>query len=153
MEGDKRWRRRLPRTDRSCTSTFDLVFTVIAWDGEADTLTLNSTEGIDPDPVDWREAPNGLLYFSNGTQTPFGYSFTGVTIHEGRRCRTPAGSNTILITNGSWCWDASPNASNDPWCDDDYKDTDGDGLADWEELTATWGYLSDPLYSIPMETA
>ena len=47
-----------------CTSTFDLVFTVIAWDGEADTLTLNSTEGIDPDPVDWRGSPNGLLYFS-----------------------------------------------------------------------------------------
>ena len=80
----------------------------------------------------------------NGTQTPFGYSSLESLFMRGVDVEPPAGSNTILITNGSWCWDASPNASNDPWCDDDYKDTDGDGLADWEELTATWGYLSDP---------
>ena len=128
-----------------CTSTFDLVFTVIAWDGEADTLTLNSTEGIDPDPVDWRGSPPMAYYISpNGTQTPFSYSFMESLFMRGVDVEPPAGSNTILITNGSWCWDASPNATNDPWCDDDYKDTDGDGLADWEELTATWGYLSDP---------
>ena len=45
------------------------------------------------------------------------------------------------------------NASNDPWCDDDYKDTDGDGLADWEELTATGGIYPILPYSIPMEMA
>ena len=56
----------------------------------------------------------------------------------------PNGSTTIVITNGSWCWNATAGAVNDPWCDDDYKDTDGDGLADWEELHAIWGFLSDP---------
>ena len=81
----------------------------------------------------------------NGTLTPFSYvSLEEPSFLKGVDAEPPVGAATILFTNGSWCWDASANATNDPWCDDDYKDSDGDGLADWEELTAAWGYLSDP---------
>ena len=54
--------------------------------------------------------------------------------------------NTVWINvhNGSWCWNNTAGAVNDPWCDDDYADTDGDGLADWEESLSTYGYMSDP---------
>lgn len=130
-----------------CTSIFDLIFTVTSWDAIASTLTLNSTLGINPDPFDWRgNAPHGYYISPNGTLTPFRYDSIEVDslFMKGVDVEPPAGALTILFRNGSWCWDASVNATNDPWCDDDYKDSDGDGLADWEELTATWGYLSDP---------
>ena len=55
----------------------------------------------------------------------------------------PATAVSVLFTNHSWCWDASP-ALSEPHCDDDYFDTDGDGLADWEELLATWGQPTNP---------
>ena len=129
-----------------CTSIFELVFTIIFWDSDADTLTINSTEGINPNPVDWRgNAPMAYFVSANGSRTPFGYdSLEEPSFLKGVDTEPPAGVSTISFINGSWCWDASANATNDPWCDDDYKDTDGDGLADWEELTAAWGYLSDP---------
>ncbi|HJM24283.1 MAG TPA: transglutaminase domain-containing protein [Candidatus Thalassarchaeaceae archaeon] len=131
-----------------CTSIFELVFSIVSWDGDADTLTLNSTDGINPDPVDWRGNPPMAYFVSpNGTRTSFSYDSLEDPFMRGVDTEPPTGANTILFTNGSWCWDASPNATNDPWCDDDYKDTDGDGLADWEELTATWGFLSDPTLS------
>ena len=129
-----------------CTSIFNLVFSIISWDANADTLTINSTEGINPNPVDWRgNAPMAYFVSPNGTQTPFRYvALEQPSFLKGVDPEPPLGASTILFTNGSWCWDASENASNDPWCDDDYKDSDGDGLADWEELTAAWGFLSDP---------
>ena len=34
--------------------------------------------------------------------------------------------------NGSWCHNAL-SGSFPSYCDDDYKDSDGDGLADWQE--------------------
>ena len=129
-----------------CTSIFDLVFTIISWDDDADTLTINSTVGINPDPTDWRgNAPMAYFVSLNGTRTPFSYvSLEDPSFLKGVDTEPPIGANTILFTNGSWCWNASVNATNDPWCDDDYKDSDGDGLADWEEYIATWGFLSDP---------
>ena len=29
-------------------------------------------------------------------------------------------------------------------CDDDFEDTDGDGLADWEEILGVYGWFSNP---------
>ena len=129
-----------------CSSIFNLVFSILSWDADADVLIINSTEGINPDPVDWRgNAPMAYFVSSNGTQTPFRFaSVEQPSFLKGVDTEPPPGATTILFTNGSWCWDASVNATNDPWCDDDYKDSDGDGLADWEELTGTWGFLSDP---------
>ena len=129
-----------------CTSIFELTFLILDWDATRDTLTLNSTTGIDPDPVDWRgNAPHAHYISPNGTRTPFSYTSLDSTFMEGVDTAPPANSNIIAFTNGSWCWNATSGATNDPWCDDDYKDTDGDGLADWEEQMATWGFLSNPL--------
>ena len=56
----------------------------------------------------------------------------------------PVDALFIVVLNGSWCWDASVGAINEPHCDDDYADSDGDGLADWEESLGAWGYISAP---------
>ncbi|MEC7435598.1 MAG: transglutaminase domain-containing protein, partial [Candidatus Thermoplasmatota archaeon] len=51
----------------------------------------------------------------------------------------------MIHKNGSWCWDANIQpSSNDPWCDDDYYDSDEDGISDWEENFGFWGFQSDP---------
>ena len=57
----------------------------------------------------------------------------------------PATTSTVIHKNGSWCWDANIQpSSNDPWCDDDYYDSDEDGISDWEENFGFWGFQSDP---------
>ena len=134
-----------PGQTNPCTSIFELQFSIADWDADSDSLSLNSTVGIDPDPVDWRSrAPHAYYISPNGSRIPFIYSSMQSPFLKGVDTAPPNGSTTIVITNGSWCWNATAGAVNEPWCDDDYKDTDGDGLADWEELHAIWGFLSDP---------
>ena len=51
--------------------------------------------------------------------------------------------------NGSFCHTSATNdgtiSTTRNYCDDDYTDGDGDGLADWEELLGTYGWFSNPL--------
>ena len=63
-------------------------------------------------------------------------------IPRGIDTEAPIGATSIIITNGSWCWNATAGA-NDPHCDDDYPDLDSDGLADWEELEGTQIYFTN----------
>ena len=56
----------------------------------------------------------------------------------------PNKASTGVFLDFSVCGYTTAGGFNDPHCDDDYVDTDGDGLADWEEFLATWGYLSLP---------
>ena len=50
--------------------------------------------------------------------------------------------------NGSFCHTDAVSAgtigTTQNYCDDDYEDTDGDGLADWQELLGTFGWFSNP---------
>ena len=54
----------------------------------------------------------------------------------------------VVNRNGSFCHTAASAAgtlgTTQQHCDDDYRDTDGDGLADWEELLGTYGFFSNP---------
>lgn len=134
-----------PGQSDPCTSIFELYFSIVSWDATKEIITLNSSVGIDPDPVDWRgNAPHAHYLSPNGTRTPFRYVSLDSLFMQGVDTEPPIDSDTIVFTNGSWCWNATSGAVNDPWCDDDYLDKDGDGLADWEELIASWGYISDP---------
>ena len=56
----------------------------------------------------------------------------------------PSDALYVVVLNGSWCWDDSLGSANEQHCDDDYRDTDGDGLADWEESLGSWGFESLP---------
>ncbi|MDP6220720.1 MAG: hypothetical protein QGG76_03935, partial [Candidatus Thalassarchaeaceae archaeon] len=132
------------RNTDPCTSSVELVFTITDWDSNQNILTLNSTIGINPNPLDWRQSGAPMAYYEtlNGERTPF--RFTSVDVHwlKGVDTPLPGGATNVVFTNGSWCWNATVGAVNDPHCDDDYPDLDGDGIADWEERMGTWGYLS-----------
>ena len=130
-----------------CRSISELELSIIEWDAERSSLVLNSTLGINPNADDWRRSGAPMAYYqdSTGNRTPFMYSgvlFSPTNALQGVDTEPPQDVNSIVITNGSWCWDATIGATNPDYCDDDYFDTDGDGLADWEELMATWGYVS-----------
>ena len=62
---------------------------------------------------------------------------------------TPSGTATdVANRNGSFCHTDAINAgtiaTTQQYCDDDYEDSDGDGLADWQELLGTFGWFSNP---------
>jgi len=132
------------RNTDPCMSFFELVFTITDWDASQNILTLNSTVGINPNPIDWRQsgAPMAFYETPNGVRTPFRFTSVDVNWLRGVDTSLPDGAMTVVFTNGSWCWNATAGAVNDPHCDDDYPDLDGDGLADWEEQMGTWGYHS-----------
>ena len=85
----------------------------------------------------WFESPNG-------SRMPFSYSsILGDTL-KGVDNDMPTSAIFIVVLNGSWCWDPALGTANEAHCDDDYKDSDGDGLADWEEALGSWGFISFP---------
>ena len=58
------------------------------------------------------------------------------------------GVSEVLNRNGSFCHTSATAAgtlsTTQQYCDDDYEDSDGDGLADWEEILGVYGWFSNP---------
>ena len=131
-----------------CTSTYELYLEIVAWVPLDFSLTLNNTSKLDPAPIDWRHDENGPphAYFESatGNRTPFQYSTVDGNILRSVSIDMPSDALYVVVTNGSWCWNAALGSLNEQHCDDDYLDTDGDGLADWEESLGAWGYNSIP---------
>ena len=131
-----------------CTSTYELYLDIVAWVPLDFSLTLNNTSKLDPTPIDWRHDENAppMAYFESatGNRTPFQYSTVDGNILRSVSINMPSDALYVVVTNGSWCWNAALGSSNEQHCDDDYLDTDGDGLADWEESLGAWGYNSIP---------
>ena len=74
-----------------CSSIFNLVFSILSWDAAADVLTINSTEGINPDPVDWRgNAP--MAYFVSSIRI-----CRATLVPERSRYRTTSRSNNDFV--------------------------------------------------------
>ena len=129
-----------------CTSTYELYLDIVAWLPVDFSLTVNNTTKLDPTPLDWRQNSAPMAYFESGTgtRTPFQYSSIDGNILQSVSITMPSDALYVVVLNGSWCWDVSLGSANEPHCDDDYLDTDGDGLADWEESLASWGFDSVP---------
>ncbi len=129
-----------------CLSTVEIEKQIVTWDSASSILTLNSTTGLNPNPLDWRQhgAPMAYYVSTNGSRTPFMFESIQFDTLRNVDVAKPNNASTVVFLNFSWCWNATAGAFNEPHCDDDYVDTDGDGLADWEEFLATWGYLSLP---------
>ncbi len=89
-------------------------------------LTLLDGSGFNP--------LGGTAYYNDsGVYTEFTYSATVNKVLQGVSVPIPGGFGggaTVENRNGSWC-NAAGTGPN--YCDDDYFDTDGDGLADWQE--------------------
>ena len=133
------------RATDPCMSYVNLEFSILNYDVSTKELTLNSTDGINPNPIDWRQIDYPMAYYNNSSGDLTGFRFVSIfgNTLRGIDLDMPMGASTIIITNGSWCWNATVGAINDLHCDDDYSDLDSDGLADWEELVGTWGYISN----------
>ena len=111
-----------------------------------------NASGFGPDFFDWRPtSPGRIGYYnlSNGSLVPFSFQQADDVSSPNRligvSVSPPPTTSTVIHKNGSWCWDANIQpSSNDPWCDDDYYDSDEDGISDWEENFGFWGFQSDP---------
>ena len=135
-----------------CRSTFDFVTVHSNYDASSQILEVANATGFGAGFLEWRPtAPSrtGFYNLSNGSLVPFTFLGADDASNPNRligvNIPPPPTTQTVIHKNGSWCWDATiqPN-NNDPWCDDDYSDSDQDGLADWEESFGYWGYQSDP---------
>ena len=107
-----------------------------AYNSGSKQLTLTDGSGFSPG--------GGIGYYnSSGTYTQFSYGSEVNNVLQGVFVAPPAGATSVESWNNSWCHDLSTGVF-PSYCDDDYSDTDGDGLADWEETLGVFGYFSNP---------
>ena len=111
-------------------------------------LYLTNASGFNPSPLDWRTQSSAVGYYndSNGILTSFTYTDVSNNILLGVTVPPPVNTVEVISTNGSWCHSDGSNGgtlgTTHAHCDDDYEDTDGDGLANWEETLSIWGWFS-----------
>ena len=100
------------------------------------------------DPSGFNPAGGSGYYNASGVLTPFTYTGLQGSVLIGVPVSPPVGTVTVENWNGSFCHTsavADGSISNTrTYCDDDYSDSDGDGLADWEELRGVYGFTSNP---------
>ena len=107
-----------------------------AYNSGSSQLTVTDGSGFSP--------AGGIgFYNSSGTYTQFNYGAEVNNVLQGVFVSPPVGASSVESWNNSWCHDIS-GGSFANYCDDDYSDSDGDGLADWEETLGVFGYFSNP---------
>ena len=125
-----------------CDSMINWVETNFTFNGGTSRLTVGNGSGFNP--------AGGMGYYndSSGTLTSFAYSTVVNNVIYGVSNGPAAGTVSVEHSSNSWCHtSAVADGSIFTWrdfCDDDYEDTDGDGLADWQELLGTFGFFSNP---------
>ena len=119
-----------------CDSLIQFSTTVVSYSAGSSQLTVASGSGFSPS--------GGIAYYNNsGTYTQFSYGGQLNGVLQGVFVQPPSGVTDVESRNNSWCHDIS-GGSFPTYCDDDYSDSDGDGLADWEETLGIYGYFSNP---------
>ena len=119
-----------------CDSLIQFATTIVSYNAGSSQLTLTSGAGFNPG--------GGIGYYNNsGAYTQFSYGATVNDVLQGVFVPPPGGVTDVETRNNSWCHNivvgSFPN-----YCDDDYSDSDGDGLADWEETLGVYGFFSNP---------
>ena len=110
----------------ACDSYINFVTTTSAYTPGVNILEVLDTSGFNPS--------GGIAYYNDSfSYTEFGYtSVQGLTL-RGVSISPPTEPIAVEHRNGSWCHDAL-SGSFPAYCDDDFEDSDGDGLADWQEV-------------------
>ena len=96
--------------------------------------------------------PNGGIGYYNTSGTFVTFTYQSISVANNALqgvAPAPTGTPTSIENrNGSFCHTSATQdgtiTTTRNYCDDDYRDTDGDGLADWEELLGTYGWFSNP---------
>ena len=122
-----------------CDSFIDYVTTIDIW--STGLLTVIDSSGFNPN--------GGVGYYNvSGTLVPFNYNAVSGQTLVGVSSAPAVGVTDVHNRNGSFCHTSAVAAgtisTTQQYCDDDFKDTDGDGLADWEELLGVYGWFSNP---------
>jgi hypothetical protein len=123
-----------------CDSFVNFETTIVGTSG-SNILDLTDSSGFNPiGGVGW--------YNVSGTFLSFTYSSVVGQLLVGVSSLPSPGVTEVSNRNGSFCHTAAFAAgtlgTTQQYCDDDYRDSDGDGLADWEELLGTYGFFSNP---------
>lgn len=119
-----------------CDSLINFATTVVSYNSGSSQLTVSDGSGFRP--------AGGIAYYNDsGTYTQFMYAGEINGVLQGVFVSPPSVTATIDSRNNSWCHDLL-GGSFPSYCDDDYSDSDGDGLADWEETLGVYGYFSNP---------
>ena len=119
-----------------CDSLIQFTTTVVSYNSGSSQLTVNDDAGFSPG--------GGIAYYNNsGAYTQFSYAGAVNGVIQGVFVAPPSGVSDVETRNNSWCHTivSGPSAN---YCDDDYSDSDGDGLADWEETLGVYGFFSNP---------
>ena len=124
-----------------CDSFVNFATTITNWDSGNSLLSLTDVSGFNPDGGEgW--------YNLSGTLTPFTYFRISGQVLVDVSVGPAAGVTEVVNRNGSFCHTdataAGTLATTQQYCDDDYEDSDGDGLADWEEILGVFGWFSNP---------
>tara|TARA_B110000459_G_scaffold203878_1_gene262401 strand:- start:2962 stop:11922 length:8961 start_codon:yes stop_codon:yes gene_type:complete len=123
-----------------CDSLVNFETTIVAWNNGNGQLEVTDGSGFNP--------AGGVGWFNiSGTWTPFAYATVVNDLIQGVSS-APGTATQVSNRNGSFCHtDATADGTigtSRTYCDDDYSDADGDGLADWQELLGTFGWFSNP---------
>ena len=119
-----------------CDSLINFAANVVSYSSGSSQLTVSDGTGFSPN--------GGVAYYNNsGTYTQFFYAGEVNGVLQGVFLSPPSGATSVESWNNSWCHDIV-SGSYPNYCDDDYSDSDGDGLADWEETLGVYGYFSNP---------
>jgi transglutaminase-like putative cysteine protease len=124
-----------------CDSTIDYVTTFVSYNSGTQRVTVGDGSGFNPSGgVGW--------YNVSGTWESFGYVAVVNNVIQGVSAGPSGTATEVSNRNGSFCHTSAvadgTKATTRQYCDDDYEDTDGDGLADWQELLGTFGWFSNP---------
>ena len=124
-----------------CDSLVNFETTIVTWNSGNSQLEISNGSGFNPS--------GGVGWFNtSGTWIPFAYAATVNNFIQGVSPGPLAGVTQVANRNGSFCHTSATTsgtiATTQQYCDDDYTDSDGDGLADWQELLGTFGWFSNP---------
>nr|AIF09074.1 transglutaminase domain-containing protein [uncultured marine group II/III euryarchaeote KM3_34_C09] len=130
------------------STTLDTAAQAGGYSASLQRLYLTDASGFDSTPIDWRTLNGATGYYndSSGVLTSFSYGAVVNNVLFGVVTPPPANTVEVISKNGSWCHYEGSNSGSlgttHSHCDDDYEDSDGDGLADWEETLSIWGWFS-----------
>ncbi|MEC7097555.1 MAG: transglutaminase domain-containing protein, partial [Candidatus Thermoplasmatota archaeon] len=124
-----------------CDSFINFETTITSWNSGASLLSLQDASGFNPDGGE-------VWYNQSGTLTPFTYQRISGQELVGVSVGPAPGVTQVVNRNGSFCHTEATAAgtlsTTQQYCDDDFEDSDGDGLADWEEILGVYGWFSNP---------
>ncbi len=130
------------------STTLDIVTQLGGYNAGLQRLYLMNATGFDTTPYDWRTFNAALAYYNDSSGALTSFTYTGVqnNILTGVTVPPPLNTVEVISKNGSWCHFEGTNSgtlnSVHQHCDDDYEDSDGDGLSNWEESLSIWGWFS-----------